>query len=513
MSDLPPSYDYSQAIRQLFDLLIRQPRHQESYYLLKGDVASVQSFIFSVQTKNAAKTLKAKSFYIQALTELCVKFILDELGLAKEQVIFNGGAVFYLLIPQSQVSDNWFEDLQKKVALALLEIPHDPNINLAKVELNPGDKVGEKWEELSHALLLNELKPYPGLYQEVFAPFGFKADYNAKWKRFTDDFVKSKPRVSGFNLTNQGKTNQLFAKFGYALEKHTTSPTDTLDIQIKDTVLNKLPQWTEGIMTHYQEVAQKLEQKHQDDPEYHLPKDNNIIDFEAMSLFAERRTGTAKLAVLKMDIDNLGSYFRKQDKLENAQKLSTAFGWFFQTRLYDFLDITLAGSEDKYRENIYIIFSGGDDCFLVGAWDAVFAFALKVQQEFHEFQKSLRQALPGLSDSKDITLSAGLLMVDEHFPVTRFAELAEEAIDAAKTYQLPSEAKPSKNKVCIFGEVISWSDLDTVKELTNLLKQLVEEEKSRSILERVKKSAAGYENLQKKIEKGSLTELTHPNLT
>ncbi|WP_299453035.1 hypothetical protein [uncultured Microscilla sp.] len=499
---MSPEHNYKKSLLQLFGNS-RQPI-KTPHYLLKGDVASVQSFIFSVQTKSAAKTLKAKSFYIQALTELCVHFILNKYLLPVSQVIYNGGAVFYILIPQSKVDDGWFENLQKDIAQALLQVPHDPNIHLGQVELTPNDDIGEKWEELNQALLLNELKPYLGMHQEIFKPFGFEADYNKAWKAFTEHFVKSKPVIDGFNIVQQVQQGKLFAKFGYELDHKSVTNSETLDIDVKNTVLNKLPLWNTQVLAEYADVVGKIKTKHTDDPEYHLPKNNNIIDFEAMSLFAERRTGTAKLAVLKMDIDNLGTYFRKQTQLENAQKLSSAFGWFFQTRIYDFLDVNIPGSEDRYRENIYIIFSGGDDCFLVGAWDAVFEFAPMVQQEFQKFQKGLRDLMKGLSD-KCITLSAGLLMIDEHFPVSRFAELAEEAIDAAKTYQTTKETKPSKNKVCVFGEVISWKDLTTVKELTGILKNLVAEEKSRSILERVKRSATGYESLQKKIEKGHLS--------
>ena len=248
-------------------------------------------------------------------------------------------------------------------------------------------------------------------------------------------------------------------------------------------------------------MVEKIKFKHQGEPEYHLPKNNNIIDFEAMSLFAERRTGTSKLAVLKMDIDNLGSYFRKQQELENAQKLSKAFGWFFQTRLYDFLDVTIADTEDRYRENIYIIFSGGDDCFLVGAWDAAFEFALIIQREFQAFQEGLQKIMSNLSN-KEITLSAGLLMIDEHFPVVRFAELAEEAIEKSKTYLKNGESKPAKNKIAVFGEVLSWKDFRKVEKIKNQLVTLLDNGESRGMLERIKMSSVGFNNLQEKARKG-----------
>lgn len=515
------TFSYGKAMQILFKSLASHELNNEACHLLKGDVASVQSFIFSVQTKSAAKTLKAKSFYIQALTELCVHFILNKYSLGTNHVVYNGGAVFYILIPQSEVANTWFEDLQKDIAQALLQTPHDPNINLGYVALNSNDDIGAKWDNLNQALLLNELKPYSALHKELFTPFDFNADYNKKWKVFTDNFTKgvllpntnqkrSRQEVKGFVLRKlpsaatirQRVDKSGVIKFDYRLR---FSPQQKNDLSVEKTVLNKLPLWKDLVLNHYADVVSKLKQKYAADDEYHLPRVNNLIDFDAMSLFAEKRTGTAKLAVLKMDIDNLGTYFRKQTQLENAQKLSTAFGWFFQTRMYDFLDETITGSDDRYRENIYIIFSGGDDCFLVGAWDAVFEFALKVQQEFQEFQKALRGVMPSLPTNQDITLSAGLLVIDENFPVTRFAELAEEAIDDAKTYQTTKETKPAKNKISVFGEVISWNDFSTVKELTSILKDLVQAENSRSILERVKRSAIGYESLQKKIEKGYLS--------
>lgn len=37
---------------------------EQRKYLLKGDISGIQEFIFNVQSDGAAKTLKAKSYYV-----------------------------------------------------------------------------------------------------------------------------------------------------------------------------------------------------------------------------------------------------------------------------------------------------------------------------------------------------------------------------------------------------------------------------------------------------------------
>ena len=73
----------------------------ENKYLLKGDLSGIQDFIFNVSSKKAAKSLKSRSFYVQIVGDLALKFIesdITDLDDFSCEVLYNGGGNFYLNI-------------------------------------------------------------------------------------------------------------------------------------------------------------------------------------------------------------------------------------------------------------------------------------------------------------------------------------------------------------------------------------------------------------------------------
>jgi len=160
------------------------------------------------------------------------------------------------------------------------------------------------------------------------------------------------------------------------------------------------------------------------------------------------------LGVLRMDVDNLGNMFINGIP-DNKRSFST-----FSTLSFH-LDIFFSGylnyirnefadenGKPKYRDCVNILYSGGDDVFALGRWDMIIEFAYDIQNEFKRF-----------TGRKDITLSAGVAIVHNKFPIAKAAEIAGEAEEKAKRF--PDEAtsdKKLKNAICFFGETVSWND-------------------------------------------------------
>ncbi|MBI6547085.1 MAG: type III-A CRISPR-associated protein Cas10/Csm1, partial [Cyanobacteria bacterium NC_groundwater_1444_Ag_S-0.65um_54_12] len=80
-----------------------QDRHRdiERFVLLGGDLSGIQSFIYTISNQGALKLLRARSFYLEILLEHVVDEILDELELSRAHVIFSGGGRFTLLLPNT----------------------------------------------------------------------------------------------------------------------------------------------------------------------------------------------------------------------------------------------------------------------------------------------------------------------------------------------------------------------------------------------------------------------------
>lgn len=126
------------------------------------------------------------------------------------------------------------------------------------------------------------------------------------------------------------------------------------------------------------------------------------------------------LAILRMDVDGLGNLFVKRLSNENStfaiySSISFMLDWFFSGYLNEIR------KKDNYRDNVNIIYAGGDDLFVVGRWDRVICFAYEVREKFNEFVKR-----------EDITISGGITIVSPKFPISKAATLAGEAEDKAK---------------------------------------------------------------------------------
>ena len=69
--------------------------------LIGGDISGIQRFIYTISGDGAARALRGRSFYLQILTDVLARSILNELNLSYCSVIYAGGGNFYLLAPLS----------------------------------------------------------------------------------------------------------------------------------------------------------------------------------------------------------------------------------------------------------------------------------------------------------------------------------------------------------------------------------------------------------------------------
>ena len=191
-------------------------------------------------------------------------------------------------------------------------------------------------------------------------------------------------------------------------------------------------------------------------------EDNKPLEFKEI---AELSKGDSKLAALKLDVDNLGSLFR--DRTENEyKKLSDALKDFFDKELLQLI------KDLKMQQNIYVVFSGGDDCFLIGTWEKVLDLAVALRRKFAEFQRDLKTKIVSLPQD-DMTFSAGIIVFQPHFPMLQLAEEVEEALSASKRVE-------GKNSVTIFGKTLKWEEFEKAQELSTTLEQLINNPDERS---------------------------------
>lgn len=102
--------DYEQILldrgeTDYFTALVQQEQSfclQQAFLLYSADFSGIQKFIYSVSTRNALKSLRSRSFFL----ELCMEHYIDELlqlcGLSRANLLYSGGGHCYVLLPNTE---------------------------------------------------------------------------------------------------------------------------------------------------------------------------------------------------------------------------------------------------------------------------------------------------------------------------------------------------------------------------------------------------------------------------
>ncbi len=180
--------------------------------------------------------------------------------------------------------------------------------------------------------------------------------------------------------------------------------------------------------------------------ETNLQKQENAGENECETK-CETQTGLKALAVLKADVDNMGNFIREFDKFKDYKKFhefSSGLDEFFSR----YVPFKLFNGK-----HIYTVFGGGDDLFVVGAWDEVVEAAREIDKKFKDFVAPTNEKIKEAKNKKlaPLSISFGVVIVHEKVPVDIFSELANEAENAAKKLD---ENGDKKAAISLFGEVV-----------------------------------------------------------
>jgi CRISPR-associated protein Csm1 len=176
---------------------------------------------------------------------------------------------------------------------------------------------------------------------------------------------------------------------------------------------------------------------------HHLAK-MALIKKEGSSGF----TGVEALGVLKADIDNLGLIFgcgQKYPNISRLANLSRQMNFFFTVYL-PFVFKT----ESKFSD-VYTVFAGGDDLFLIGPWNRVIELASFLEASLRKY----------VCDNGQITISAGISVCKPGEPVASISEEAEEALKKSKNN--------GRDSVTIFGEAVKWKDFGVMMKIKSTI--------------------------------------------
>ena len=381
-----------------------------------GDLSGIQKFLYNISSKKAAVSLKGRSYYLRQLMEtVCadIKQAAEDSGARTVEVIYSSGGKFYLL------TDNTPQIVQT-------------------VEMCAKEAKQKLWEEHKGQLGLNishvAFNENPDGTVDCQDAFRQKPGY--LWKKVNADFAHQKNQKYKDLLTDS------YPNFF-----------DPIPVGGKPKVC--------AITGVESPDCVRMEALSEDGDGYVLPSVRQQIQLgeelrlqEGFKTF-EEYAGSTDLGILRMDVDGLGKRFI--EGFNSIAEYKT-----FSNRLVDFFEEETKNiqQEPAFKPYLNIIYAGGDDLFVVGRWDKVIDFAERIRQETNN-----------RFDSDGISISGGIVVVQPKFPISKAAELAGDAENAAKQFH-----NGEKNAFHMLGKTISWDrEYDYVKSFKQQFVSLIEE--------------------------------------
>jgi len=210
-----------------------------------------------------------------------------------------------------------------------------------------------------------------------------------------------------------------------------------------------------------------------------------IADLTELS---ERSQGAPYFGALRMDVDSLGRLFAEglggMASLSRLATFSRLLTVFFEGYLNEIC-------RKVAPERLYLLYSGGDDLFAVGSWDAVIELAEKVRAEFRRYT----------CHNPCMTVSAGVSVHHDKFPLYQAAEIAKGYLEAAKNFEHPDGHE--KDAFGFWGRIVDWDE--TQKWLRKWHDKLVEwletRQATRALLFKLARIAELHEEIKRRLER------------
>ncbi|MBI3210475.1 MAG: hypothetical protein HYZ37_16445 [Candidatus Solibacter usitatus] len=173
---------------------------------------------------------------------------------------------------------------------------------------------------------------------------------------------------------------------------------------------------------------------------------------------AGRADGCKAWGVLRGDVDSLDVRLRRVQSIEEHVQLSVLYKQFFAGELEGLCSLP------EYWRKVTILYSGGDDFAVYGAWDALIQLGRELHRLFRRFSEISLQEFPG-AEGKTITMSLALAGDGAELPAV-FAE-AGEMMERAKC--------TSRDCFALLGRVLEWRQVNGAAELKDTMVRVMRE--------------------------------------
>lgn len=435
---------------------------EEAFLLFSMDISGIQDFIYTITSQNALKTLRARSFYLEIMMEHIIDCLLEKLHLSRANLIYSGGGHCYILMANTEKTRSAAEKFAQGLNQWFLDT--------FQIALYIG------WGQ--SACSANALKNLPeGSYEQIFKNIGegisarkshrytsqqITALNMRKYKNYTREckvckridavneegicsicsaiecFSKNILYDEYFTVTLENREDALPLPGGYYLtsdnEKSLKTKMQQDDYFVRSYSKNKL--------VTGKHIATKLWV-------------GNYTDRRTFEEYAQDAEGIKRLGIIRADVDNLGQTFvsgfanpenhNRYVTLSRTATLSRQLSLFFKWHLNSLLregnfSINAMNKRQARPRMATICYSGGDDLFIVGAWNDIIELAVDIRRSFERYSQGT------------LTLSAGIGVYVSGYPISAIAREVALMEDCSK-------ALPGKNAVTILPDGMDHSEI------------------------------------------------------
>lgn len=478
-------YDQTRVAASIATCLyeIEKDKQTDQPFLLIGaDFSGIQNYIYQIVSKYAGKNLKGRSFYLKLLSDSIVDCLLKRLDLNIANVVYDSGGCFYILAPNTQQVRDELEDAINYIESCLFKA-HGTSLYVAidslpvsMKEISNQDKdaaLRDIWQSL---FTKRDKKKYckfsqriENNYHDFFCPNsvdGIKRDAISG-----EDFLKDETTIKFNNDQYISLLNQQQIKLGQDLKGCDYIVASDYEIECWKTKTSIQP----GHIGRY----------------YYLLKEKDIL--ANIDVIKERPTGFCikllngklgncdyvllsdltccpvkmefyggntfngntfeemcdnpklrKLGILRMDVDNLGSIFqsglsKEKSSLARYASLSRSFDYFFSGYINNIV------MQEENVDKSFIVYSGGDDLFIVGEWNTTIRIAKTICEDFSVYT----------CGNPAFSISGGVAILDSKFPIMLGAQESSQEESNAKNHSCINK---KKNSISFMDMPLNWSE-------------------------------------------------------
>lgn len=479
------------------------------FLIVSADIAGIYGFLTTPAAQAPLASMRGRSLYLEYFSQLLADEMIYHLKLTKANVIYTGGGRIYLTAPNTPQLKKELDGLAEYVNSWLLEnYGNQLYVAFGTAECTPLELAGRRLgsDILARVDLEVENRKknrYPvSVLKELFDP---QSSLNAA-ETGTECSVCHHELSRGDEKRNDGLCS--FCRSLLELGKSSFTEDRVLAICTNHAGGSAaVPGWQRPLYLKlvaakdlekfkaHNKILHIYSTKGGDAGEYPImrlrrcdyfvrdAKSGRVLDAEklAESSMGETYTGVKRLGVLMADVDAIGmalkvGFYRNDlhdplHYLTSARQitLSSRLSFFFKVILNKIFKGEAQTASGKGRppfrlfnkpkqswRNIHVIYSGGDNIFLLGAWDDVVEVAVDIHRAFTAYT------------SGKLAFSAGIGVFTPDFPMSQMFIQAALLKKTAKNV-------PGTGKIALFGQgadfvsgpgeslahVYDWDDFET----------------------------------------------------